>query len=253
MLFFDAVSKMHEPVFAEDATDYYSHVLDNTLTGALSSLNFSNTSGDLDKPLEILRQLSGEQLYGIMTDTIVNSSDNWKVICHGDLWINNLMFHYHNNKVKHVKFVDLQTIRYTNLITDLLMLIYTSTEAELRHKHLDRLIKVYRESLISNLREYLEKKYRRELATLEEEFSFENIKREFAARSLYGLGMSLWVMPAITFKSLSTDLDSYVESLIDQDTNEDIRHQPKEFHIRVRDIVKEFHDRGFLDNIFIDI
>lgn len=248
--FYDAVSKAHEFVYTDSAMEFFSEVLDNTLKGAVSSLsNFSNATGDLDKPIEILRRLKGEQLHGIMMNIVKNSSDNWKVICHGDLWINNLMFHYHNGIVKHVKFVDLQTIRYTNLSCDILMFLYSSTDGELRHKHMDRLIQIYQESLISNLREYLEKKYRRELMVLEKEFSFENVKKEFAVRSLYGLGTSLWVMPAVTFKSLSREMGSFKGSLMD---HEKVM-QPKEFHTRVRDIVKEFHERGFLDNIFIDI
>lgn len=162
------------------------------------------------------------------------------------------MFHYHNGKVKHVKLVDLQTIRYTNLTCDILMLLYSSTEGDLRHKHLDRLIEIYQESLISNLREYLEKNYRQELATLEQEFSYENIKNEFALRSLFGLGMAFWVMPAITFVSLSSVLGSIVDK---REANDEImmQQQPKEYHNRIKEIVKEFYSRGFLDDIFIDI
>lgn len=161
------------------------------------------------------------------------------------------MFHYHNGKIKHVKFVDLQTIRYTNLTCDILMLLYSSTEGDLRHKHLDRLIEIYQESLISNLREYLEKNYRQELATLEQEFSNESIKNEFRVRSLYGLGMAMWVMPAVTFVSLS----SILGSIVDQETHDEImmQQQPKEYHSRIKDIVTEFYERGFLDDIFIDI
>lgn len=254
--FFEAERKMHEVVFTENAREFYSQVLDNTLNGAVSSLSsFSNANGELDKPIEILKRLKGEQLYSIMEEHVKNSSDTWKVICHGDLWINNFMFHYHNGKVKHVKFVDLQTIRYSNLTCDVLMLIYSSTEGELRHSHLDHLLGIYRESLISNLRDYLEKKHWKKLQQLEEEFTTENIKKEFAVRSLFGLGTSLWVMPAITFKSLANEMDNFVDSLIGtevQENRDEVR-QPKEFHLRVRDIVKEFYDRGFLDNIFIDI
>lgn len=161
------------------------------------------------------------------------------------------MFHYHNGKVKHVKFVDLQTIRYTNLSCDILMLLYSSTEGDLRHKHLDRLIEIYQESLISTLREYLEKNYRKELATLEREFTCEGIKNEFALRSLYGLGTAIWIMPAITFDSLS----SILGSIVDQDEHNEImmQQQPKEYHSRIKDIVSEFYLRGFLDDIFIDI
>jgi hypothetical protein len=185
--FHAAIGKMHEVVFTENATEYYSHVLESTLNDAISSLsNVSNQSGELDKPIEILKRLGGERLFSIMTDHVKNSSDNWKVACHGDLWINNIMFHYYNNKVKHVKLVDLQTIRYTNLTCDILLFLYSSTEGDLRRKHMDSLIRIYREALIAQLREYLEKNYARELATLTKEFTFESIKNELAIRSLYG-------------------------------------------------------------------
>jgi hypothetical protein len=244
---------MHEVVFTDSAADFYSAVLESSLNETVSSLtNFSNANGELDKPIEILKRLSGKQLYDIMTNHVKNSSENWKVVCHGDLWINNLMFHYHNGKVKHVKLVDLQTIRYTNLTCDILMLLFSSTEGSMRRKHMDRLIQIYHESLVYNLREYLEKNYRHELSTLEQEFTLENIKSELALRSLYGLGTSLWVMPAITFVSLSTDV---MKTIMDQQAHDEmlIQLQPKEYHARVRDIVKEFYERGFLDNIFIDI
>lgn len=251
--FYNSVSKMHEVVFTESATEFFRHVLESTLNEAVSSLsNYSNGDGGLEKPIAILKRLGGKRLFDIMTNHVKNSNDNWKVVCHGDLWINNLMFHYHNGKVKHVKFVDLQTIRHTNLSCDILMLLYSSTEGPMRDKHMDRLIHIYRESLINNLREYLEKNYRQELATLQKEFTFESIKSELALRSLYGLGTSLWVMPAVTFVSLCPNL---MGSIMDQQTHNEImmQLQPKEYHARVKDIVKEFYERGYLDNIFIDI
>lgn len=58
-------------------------------------------------------------------------------------------------------------------------------------------------------------------------------------------------MPAVTFVSLS----SILGSIVDQEAHDDImmQQQPIEYHIRIKDIVKEFYDRGFLDDIFIDI
>lgn len=251
--FHKAVGKMHEVVFTDSGADFYSAVLESSLNESVSSLsNFSNANGELDQPIKILKRLSGQQLYSIMTKHVKNSSENWKVVCHGDLWINNLMFHYQDGKVNNVKLVDLQTIRYTNLTCDILMLLYSSTEGAMRSKHMDQLIEIYHESLISSLRDYLENKsYRQELATLEHEFTLENIKSELAVRSLYGLGTSLWVMPAVTFVSLSLSL----MKTINQESHDEImmQLQPKEYHARVRDIVKEFYERGFLDNIFIDI
>jgi hypothetical protein len=246
----DAVDKMHEVVFTESAAEFYCSILDSSLTETILSLsNFSNANGDLDKPIEILKRLTGKQLFDIMMNHVINSDDKWKVVCHGDVWINNLMFHYHNDKVKHVKFVDLQTIRYTNFACDILMFLFSSTEGALRTKHMDRLIEIYRESLINNLREYLEKNYREQLAMLEKEFTVKNIQKELTDCALYGLGTSLWVMPAITFVSLSFEL---MQSLLNMES-QDSSNTSIEYHTRIRDIVKEFYERGFLDNIFIDI
>ncbi|CRK96955.1 CLUMA_CG010320, isoform A, partial [Clunio marinus] len=252
MKFFNATAKMHEVVFSESAAEFFRLVLDGTLNEAISSLsNFSNENGDLDKPIEILKRLGGKKLFDIMMNHVQKSDNKWKVVCHGDLWINNLMFHYHNSKLKHVKFVDLQTIRYTNLVCDILMLLYSSTDGSMRDKHMDRLIEVYRESLISTLREYLEKNYRDELEKLEDEFTVKSIMHELGLRSLYGLGTSLWVMPAVTFVSLS----KIMGSIHDQQAHEEylLQLQPKEYHTRVKDIVKEFYERGYFDNIFIDV
>lgn len=247
------LENIHEVVYTETAADFYGSLLESTLSTTIASLsNVSNVSGNLDRPIEILKRLGGKQLYNIMNNHVKNSDDKWKVICHGDLWINNLMFHYHNEKVKHVKLVDLQTIRYSNLTCDILMLLYSSTEGSMRRKHMDDLIQVYRESLINNLREYLEKNYRDELATFEKDFTIESIKEEMAVRSLYGLGTSLWVMPAVTFVSLSPDL---MNALRDQEASDDMmmQYQPMEYHKRVKEIVEDFYDQGFLKDIFINI
>lgn len=183
-----------------------------------------------------------------MTHHVQNTNDNWKVICHGDLWINNLMFRYDTNgKVNHVKFVDLQTVRYTNPVCDILMFLYSSTEKDVRFKYMDQLIRIYHESLVSRLHDYLGKKYTDDLIAIEEDFTFERIMKELSIRALYGLGTSLWVLPAITFVSL-TDIDSLLSSVMDKKTHDEIltNMQSKEYHIRVKDIVQEFHLRGYL-------
>lgn len=120
--FYEVCSKINEVVYCPSAAEFYSHILESSLNEAISSLsNVSNKNGDLDEPIEILKSLNGSKLYNIMTHHVKDTDDSWKVICHSDLWINNILFHYDTSgKPNLVKFVDLQTVRYTNPVCDIM-------------------------------------------------------------------------------------------------------------------------------------
>ena len=83
--FYDAVSKTREVVFSQDNCEFFSQVMESTLIDVISSLsNFSNANGELNKPIEILKRLGGKDLFSIMMNHVNKSSNNWKVICHGE-------------------------------------------------------------------------------------------------------------------------------------------------------------------------
>lgn len=251
--FFNTIQNVHEVVFIDTAADFYSQQLDYSLSQAISSL--MNDSVADAASASILKTFKGRKLFDIMMNHVTNSDDIWNVLCHGDLWSNNIMFHYKKNgKVNYAKFVDLQTLRYSNLTCDILMVMFSSTKYKMRMQHMDSLIDIYRTALINTLRENMKEKYSCELAELEKMYTTESIKHEIARTSLYGLGMSLWVLPAITFVTDVKNLDSLLDSLNDSDKHDEIMAslRSNEYNIRVRDIVKEFLQRGYLENIFID-
>lgn len=256
MNFFAATQHIHEVVFSSEASEFYSHLLDSSLNEVLSSLaNESNVSGEFDEIIAILRRLKGNQMFNIMMNHVTNSNDKWNVFTHGDLWINNILFHYGNNgKVNDAKFVDLQTIRYGNMVCDILIFLFSSTKIDMRMRHMDNLIEVYRESLINNLRQYLKNDYSCEFEAYQKLFTFENIKNEIAKSSLYGFFYVMWVLPAITFVPNVKDIDSLMKTIMDSDKHDEIMAslQSNEYHIRIRDVIREFDQRGFLRNIFID-
>lgn len=74
------------------------------------------------------------------------------VPCHGDCWMNNLMFKYDGNGLAvDAKFVDLQVTRYCHPIIDVLYFVYLSTTRSFRESHLDSLLDEYYSSMAETL------------------------------------------------------------------------------------------------------
>lgn len=250
---FNAVrSKTREIVFCKESATFYNRCMDLSLKGALNSLKLSNVDGELSKPIEMLKKLEGN-LYNIMCENVWDANDKWIVMCHGDLWINNLMFQKDlNGKVVNVKLLDLQTPRYTNPVIDILQFLYSSTEKELRLNHLDQLIFDYRESLIENLKIYLIPKHSEKMQELEAEFTCENIKTQFQSHSIYGLGISFWLLPAVTFHpECIPNLDNVTMNDFQSNKQEDLIStlHTNEYHTRLREVVLEYYSNGYLDTL----
>lgn len=93
------------------------------------------------------------------------------------------MWRYDNrNNCDGVKLIDLQTLRYTSPVIDILHFIYTSTEYAVRAQYMDRMIDDYVESLYSTLQKFdVHDDYVTNIQTLNE-----IIRSELRERSMYG-------------------------------------------------------------------
>lgn len=144
----------------------------------------------------------------------------------------------------------LELIIFSSQVCDLLLFFYTSSTSFTRKRHLDKLIEIYRTSLISNLRELLKENNLKETENFDEIYSFENIKDQLKKRSIFGLGMAFWLMPAITFLP-NINVDSLMSSIMNTDDHDEIiaSLQSNDYHVRIREVLDEFESNGYLDNI----
>lgn len=171
------------------------------------------------------------------------------VVAHGDLWLNNIMWRYDNhNKCDGVKFIDLQTLRHTSPVIDILHFLYTSTEHAVRAQYMDQLIDDYVDSLYATLRRFdVHDEYVPNARILND-----IIRSELRDRSIYGLGICMWLLPAVTFHpDKIVDLDTITMDDFKSDCQEKTmtQMQTPEYHSRMRETVMEFYCKGILNDI----
>lgn len=247
--FHAAKEHLNEVVYCLSAIDFYTHSLESSLKEALYSLRKSNEHGELDVPIQKIDRLTGK-LFKIMYECVVDVDEPWAVLCHGDLWINNLLFKYNKSNVcDGVKLVDLQTMRYTSPVIDILHFLYTSTEYQLREKYLDQLLLDYTVSLLKTMQRLTGL-----CGTDPNVFNSEldGLRRQIRKKALYGLGICMWLMPAVTFHPDNIlDLDTVSLSDFENSNQADTmtQMQTPEYHARMKETVLEFMNRGYLDNV----
>jgi len=182
-----------------------------------------------------LKSWPGMENYGIKlekmgTDAVkrgVEAGDKrlggFNVLNHGDLWINNMLFTYHDNgKLNDLKFVDFQIVKYTSPALDLHYFLGTSPSVEVRRKHMDSLLNIYYGHLIATL------------ATLN--YSLDTVPsradfiKDFNSRAFYGILSLATVTPLVRSEQRN---DATFEDLMKDDSS--FRH-----HCYTNDSFKEY-------------
>ncbi|KFB42640.1 AGAP002181-PA-like protein [Anopheles sinensis] len=156
-----------------------------------------------------------------------------------------------------VKLLDLQTMRCTTPVIDILHLLFTSTGHEVRQRHTGDLLLHYQRSLFDALDEHLcvleDQKLAGKLQRgFEELFAYGRLRAEYDRCLPYGLGIAMWLLPAVTFNpNQILDLDEV--TINDFKTN---NHEKKiaqmvsvDYHKRMRDIALELYEQGVLQRL----
>ncbi|XP_034111313.1 uncharacterized protein LOC117572550 [Drosophila albomicans] len=238
-------AQMKEIVYCPEAADFYSRILDTSVQQALDSLNGSNTDGQLSVAIRLIEQLQPTLFAQLQHSINAAAATPFSVICHGDLWLNNLMF---RAQTEEVIFFDLQAMRRSSPVFDILHFIYTSTRRQLRDIHTDTLLAAYAEALHMELAHQLRQTpSAKQLPELYEVFSLQRLSEEYVRHVHYGLAISMWILPAVTFDANNIpDLDEISEQNL---TGKEINCTQKltpEYHVRIRELALEFYEHGYL-------
>lgn len=208
-------------------------------------LGGSNSDGSLTTPIRLLNELRPNLFGNLKREINATARTPFSVICHGDLWVNNIMF---RSEPEEVIFFDLQAMRRTSPVFDILHFIYTSTRRELRDVHTDTLLAAYSEALGLELMHQLEGSSAAErVQELCEAFSLQRLSAEYVRQVHYGLAIGMWILPAVTFDPNNLpNLDVMSELNLTGKEIKCTQTLTSEYHLRIRELVMEFYELGYL-------
>lgn len=121
-------------------------------------------------------------------------SNHFNVLCHGDMWSNNIMFRYNEDtgRVEETLMVDFQMCFYGSAMLDLHYLIVNSLNKANKVSKMDTILHMYHKKLVKNLRLL---NYTGHIPTLME------LQMDFLDTGFYGLFSAISILPVITAPS----------------------------------------------------
>lgn len=133
-------AEFKEVFFAEN--DMANDACKSSVTGLRASVEtFYDDSGPLkrEKFLEL-----GSHAIRNQRNVVVPSKKYRNTICHGDAWVNNMLFKYNEDgEATNCIIVDFQSYRYCVPARDILGTIHFTTDRSFREKHLKEMLEIY--------------------------------------------------------------------------------------------------------------
>lgn len=227
-------TSIQEFVFVPASAPMFGVVLENSLNLALCGLKMHGNCEErgishiVDK-LEAMRDSLFQKMF-----EIVCPKEPLAVICHGDFYINNMLFRDNEMNIpEEVCMVDLQACRYSSPATDILYFFASSLEEGLLASHHETLFQIYHSAFCAELSR---------TAPNSKQVTLDEIIEEVKKNALFGLIMGFVLLTAVTAKPGAIDTDR--ESL--PTLEESLKFLSPEYFDRVLDLVITFHKLGYV-------
>lgn len=196
---------------------------------------------DDEKEIEILKYLQENFKDNLQAAVSASDAEPFTVLCHGDFWNNNIMFQYDSSDSldpHSVVLIDWQLTQYCSPATDLTYYLCSSTEQPLRTAHFNDILYDYHNSL-TNLLERLG-------GNPDNLFTYEDLQRQLESFGVYGLTLAPILIQLVTVKTDDLpDLSALTENNM-KELGYLAKRIPDGFSVRVRDVIRNFVERGYL-------
>ncbi|XP_062541749.1 uncharacterized protein LOC134209748 [Armigeres subalbatus] len=167
-------------------------------------------------------------------------ANGYKVVNHGDLWMNNILFQYDTNgNSKDAMFVDYQLSCYTSPGIDLNYSLVNCPNFEVRENRRDDLVNVYHTTLKSSL----------EAADYENIPTLDDVKLEIKRMGFFGFIAAVSILP-IVMMDTSTEVDISFDALVDEQKAEKLRllqYNGGRYRKSITVLLERFDREGLLD------
>lgn len=174
-------------------------------------------------------------------DVVQRKDERFNVLCHGDLWANNVMFKYNEDteKVEECILVDFQMSFYNSPMLDLIYFIYSSTQHQLKLHKVDHIIQFYHQQLVANLKKL---GYSKKPPTLL------SLQRDYLELGLFGVVVSFGTFTiAVAPPGEDADMANFMKE--DETGNNFTRrlYSNPAYVEAMNDLIPYFEMKGFLD------
>lgn len=169
-------------------------------------------------------------------ENLKRSKSFYNVICHGDLYGGNIMTNSKNDCL----FIDFQMLRYCPPAVDLLFTIYINSDRQFRLKYMEKMVRIYYESLKHYLKIYD--------IELDEFYSKENMFESFKVFKATGIIQSLSYLqillcPERELEEINND-DHKARKFFNEDRFQifEAAWEYEPFKTRMTDLIQDLHD-----------